>query len=211
MPFTRSLPGSVLQVLADQIAERTSSPEPLESFITAPDTNAESVPSSRLTESFVIWNLIPDVSEELESGERNLSLLARNSGVWHHQIRQDGQATAFARSKPLGPDPEDWSLREVVESPLAQRIDEGIAFADHEVPPEVEVRLLSISFQQVEAFWFVTAPGSEHEATWNDRILVLSAPARLQQLVTKQIITAREFLDALSTPVRGIGLIPGDR
>jgi len=158
------------------------------------------------------------VSEELESGERNLSLLARNSGVWHHQIRQDGQATAFARSKPLGPDPEDWSLREIVESPLAQRIDEGIAFADHEVPDEVEVRLLSISFQQVEAFWFVTSPDSENEATWNDRLLVLKAPSRLNQLfqlsvgrATTRIITAREFLDALSTPVRGIGLIRDNR
>jgi hypothetical protein len=200
MPYTRTLPDDVLREVANQVGNRVTPSEPQIAGPGAPQ------PSYSLDESFEVWVLVAGATKEYEAGNRKLSSLARASGVWHHQIKTDQNAAGFARSKPLGPTPDTWSLRELFWSSVAERVDEGIDWSDNNVPDEVEVRLLSVPFQQTEAFWFVTAPESPLAPKWNDKLWILIAPTRLPTLKPGTLIDSTTFLAAISSPVRGMGL-----
>src|SRR5262245_20890226 len=103
-----------------------------------------------LTESFSLWALGADVVAKTYA---DLAQLARQTGRWHHQIKIDGKAQAFARSMPLGPDAANWSLRELFRSEIAGKIDEAIAWVDTNVTGDPLVRLLVAPAYQLHAFW----------------------------------------------------------
>ena len=209
MAFTRTLPEDVLRTIADQVAARIRvAPADAHSlFMTESVSEGEN--TLNLGESFQVWTLIKGFTNEVANGNLELSSLARESGVWHHQIRSNEIAGGFARSQALGPTADSWSLRELFSSPLAESIDEAIAWVDENIPDEVEVRLLSVPFQQVEAFWFVTQQDSPLHDTLNDFLLILMAPEHLGKLVPLTLVSSSEFLRSIANPTRGMGFNPG--
>jgi hypothetical protein len=199
MAYTRTLPQEVLTEIARQIGNRQPPPPPHDSDPVQP--------VQTIAETFEVWSLITGVTKEYEAGNRELASLARPSGVWHHQLRTGENATAFARSKPLGPTPDTWSLRALFWSPLATTIAKAIEWADSNVPDQVEARLLSVRFQQTEAFWFVTAPDSELAPKWNDKLYILTAPKQLLTLQPGTLVDSKAFLEAVCGPKRLTGVI----
>ena len=203
MAFTKTLPQEVLNSIADDLGARF---EPSDDHMHFRALNGRPLPRHGLNlgETFEVWRLIPDAIREIASGNTDIALLTRRSGLWHHQLRSGGEPVGFARSKPLGPDPGSWSVRDIFTSEVAAKIDEAIAWVDEKVSDDVEVRLLSIPSQQVEAFWFVT-DSDDHEQ-WNNTLLVLRAPERMPELEFLKLVNSEEFLKSLDTPERGRGI-----
>lgn len=214
MASPQKLPDDVLAVIAAQVGSSledegvggevgggpgVDSPQPL-----GPSPGPQS--GYTLAEGFEVWTFTPGMTDEYEDGNRHLSDLVRPSGIWHHQIRINGSPECFARSKPLGSTAQSWSVREVFRSPLAKDVDEAIDWIDSHVPDEVEARLLSVPFQQTEAFWFVTKPNSTLADEWNDKLLILMAPRRFSQLKPGTLVNSSTFLEAMAGPKPGEGL-----
>jgi len=214
MAFTQTLPNEVLAEIAAQIS--SSIEESGESDIIGgtpggdlpqPTPPSDATPLSyTIGESFEVWTFARGMTKEYESGNRDLSALVRRSGIWHHQLKVNGAPTGFARSKPLGPTPESWSVREIFWSPLAKRIDEAIDWIDDNVPEGVEARLLSAPFQQTEAFWFVTKPNSPLAGKWNDKLWIVVTSKRLPELKSGMLVNSSTFLQAMAGPKPGEGL-----
>jgi hypothetical protein len=83
----------------------------------------------------------------LEAGQvseppRDLSVLVRPSGVWHHQIRTAGAATHTARSHQSGLAGSSVEVQQLAESAIAEKIDRALAWADRHVKGRATVRLL---------------------------------------------------------------------
>lgn len=203
MAFTKTLPQDVLNSIANDIGARFE-PSDGNMHFRAIDGRPLEQHGLNLGETFEVWRLIPDAIREIASANTDIARLTRRSGLWHHQLRSGGEPVGFARSKPLGPDPSSWSVRDIFTSEVAARIDEAIAWVDKNVPDDVEVRLLSIPAQQVEAFWFVTDAQSHQQ--WNDTLLVLRAPERMPELEFLKLVNSKEFLKSLDTPERGRGI-----
>jgi hypothetical protein len=209
MASTKQLPADVLSVVADQIGVRI---EPKQGdtdghthFMTL-DGGPLVDDKLNVGESFEAWRLVPDAIDAIAEGERNIDKLARRSGFWHHQIRKDKKPLGFARSKPLGPDASSWSVRDIFMSELASEIDEAIAKVDAAgIPDEIEVRLLSIPGQQVEAFWFVS-DNSKGAKDWVNKLMIIRSPTRIPQFEFLKVLDAPDFLAALVTENRGMGV-----
>lgn len=204
MATTKQLPPEVLRTVANQIGERLGvfKEHPISSpfFTTGAGENR---PQVDLGESFEVWTLPAGALDEFEKG-LDLPQIARPTGYWHHQIRSDQQARSFARSKPLGSDPESWSLRELFVSPLAEEVGRAIDWIEERVPEDVKVTYLSVPQHQVEAFWLISDPASTQSVEWNNRILIISAQSpRLSPL---DLLSSRGFLTVLFEGRRGTGL-----
>ena len=213
MAFTQRLPNEVLAEIAAQISSSIEESGESDTIGGAPGVDQPqptpppdgTPPSYTIGESFELWTFARGMTKEYEAGNRDLSALVRPSGVWHHQLKINGVPRGFARSKPLGPTPESWSVREIFWSPLAKRIDEGIEWTDHNVPEHVETRLLSAPFQQTEAFWYVTKPGSPLAGKWNDKLWIVVASKRLPELKPGTLVNSSTFLQAMAGPKPGEG------
>jgi len=230
MAFTHTLPDDVIKVIAGQINSSLNEtdegdeiggaggvggtvggggggadpPGPGDPPTNTPGTDGAPAASYTIAESFEVWTFAAGMTKEYDAGNRQLSTLVRPSGVWHHQLKIDGSPKGFARSKPLGPNPQDWSLREIFWSPLAKSIDEAIDWIDDKVPDGVEARMLSVPFQQTEAFWFVAAPNSTLAAEWNDKILTVVAPRSLaENLRPLELTDGATFLRLMAGPKPG--------
>lgn len=212
MAFTQTLPDEVLAVVAEQISSSLEEQGVSDELDGAPGvilpqpSGPSTGPAYTIGESFQVWTFTPGMTEEYEEGNRDLSELARPSGVWHHQLKVNGSPKGFARSKPLGSTPKSWSVRQVFWSPLAKSIDEGIDWIDSNVPEGVEARLLSVPFQQTEAFWFVTAPDSPLAGDWNNWLWIVTSSRRLRQLQPGTRVDSDTFLEAMASPKPGAEL-----
>lgn len=204
MATTKQLPPEVLRTVANQIGERLGDFEAgSNSSPFSMTEGVETKPEVDLGESFEVWTLPAEARDEFERG-LDLPQIARPTGDWHHQIRSDKQARSFARSKPLGSDPESWSLRELFVSPLAEEVARAINWVEENAPADVEVRYLSVPQHQVDAFWFISDPAHTQSAEWNNRILIISAQSpRLNPLT---LLGSREFLTTVYEGKRGTGL-----
>jgi hypothetical protein len=211
MAFAQRLPDDVLAVIADQVKSSledsgdvggmpVGGPVPPSEPTSPPDA-----PPLRYTigDSFELWTFARGMTKEFEAGNRDLSALLRHSGVWHHQLNINEIPAGFARSKPLGPTPDSWSVKEIFWSPLAKNIDKAIDWIDEHVPDGVEARLLSAPFQQTEAFWFVTAPNSENADEWNDKLLIVVSSKHLKELKPGTLVDSATFLRFMASPKPG--------
>src|SRR4051812_16695453 len=134
MPQPEFLPDEVRDAIAAKIGKlmvRTTGPGPdalrPNSFKTIPRAIHATLGGGlapTLAESFSVWLLGKD---RLDQPGYNLEAMAAETGRWHHQINLSGQPGAFARSVPTGPRAEDWSIREIMESDLAAKLDEAIS------------------------------------------------------------------------------------
>ena len=202
MAVTKTLPTDVLESVAAQISDRLQPLSNEDPDLLVPESVVPSAPE--IGESFEVWKLIPDAMDEIENGNLDITKLARPAGIWHHQLRENGQAFGFARSKPLGADAASWSVRDVFTSELAAKIDMAIGWIDERIPDdEVEVRLLSIPIQQVEAFWFVSKD-PEVPSEWNNQLLIIHSREAIEELGRQ--IDSESFLASLPAQPRGMGI-----
>lgn len=186
MASVQPLPAEVLDFVAKQIGTRLSeratraikSGEPIE-----------------IGESFPIWMVgVSSLNEE------SLEESAFHTGYWHHQIRHGDRVLEFAKSRPLGPSADDWRLEEVVESPIAERIDRAIQWIDDTVREDEPVRLLVIPAYFVHAFWI----GRD----WYTRILLIDRPESLSGLEHDRLYSWPEFQHILSGQPHVVGIPP---
>src|SRR5262249_60144839 len=76
---------------------------------------------------------------------KDLSVLVRPSGSWHHQVRSAGGTTHMARSTRPDFAGDDLQVEQWVASPVAAKLDGAIVWVDEEHPDDdVTVRLLGI-------------------------------------------------------------------
>ena len=214
MAFTQTLPNDVLAEIAAQVSSSIEESGESDTIGGVPGVDQPqptpppdaTPPSYTIGESFEVWTFARGMTKEYDAGNRDLSALCRPSGIWHHQLKVDQVPKGFARSKPLGPTAESWSVREIFWSPLAKRIDEAIDWIDGHAPEEVEARLLSAPFQQTEAFWFVTKPDSPLAGQWNDKLWIVVASNRLPEIRPETLVNSSTFLQAMAGPKPGEGL-----
>lgn len=205
MVFTRTLPTDVLNSIAEQIGGRLQPIDGKRQFFRS---DGRELPDQGLSvgESFEVWKFIPDALEEIADGNLDITKLVRRAGLWHHQLRQENEALAFARSRPLGSDAASWSVRDIFVSDLAQAVDDAIAYVDEQnLPDDVEVRLISMPRQQLEAFWFVSE-GDQRQQQWNNQVLIVRAPERIKEFAPLKQMSSESFLAALITKERGMGV-----
>lgn len=207
MAFSKTLPADVLTAIADDIGGRL---QPASGNIDLIAFNGGDAPPGGLNlgETFEVWKLIPDALVEIADGNREIEALTRRAGLWHHQIRRNGKAIGFARSKPYGADAKSWSVRDIFISEMATKIDEAITYVDKYVVEEVEARLLSIPIQQVEAFWFVS---DVQDNSWSNKVLIISTSDRIREFESLKEMSSEDFLAALVTEKRGMGVRPRSR
>lgn len=201
MATTKTLPKDVLESIATQIGIRLEPPTAYEGHAHALNVAVPSNPE--IGETFEVWKLIPDAAGEIEKGNLDITKLVRPSGLWHHQLRLNSNAFGFARSKPLGADPDSWSVRDIFMSDLAAKIDQAIKWVDDNIPEDlVEVRLLSMPIQQVEAFWFVAK--SPEASKWDNQLFIIHSREAIDEL--GQLMDAKTFLESLPGKPRGMGI-----
>jgi hypothetical protein len=125
-----------------------------------------------------------------------LDEIAQPTGLWHHQIRVDGSAVYFARSRPSESESADWLVEEVVDSPIAKAIEETIEWADDQVEDDSSPQLLVAPAYYLHALWL--AP---------NRVTIVE-PGTAIAFERKRWYSAEEFVQILSEANRADGL-PG--
>jgi len=157
--------------------------------------HAGQIHQAKLAENFEIWT-IP--SSMIRPFEGRLSLIARQTGRLHHQIRlnRHQRATHVAQSSmPIDGRPGGRLLvHSVMASPLAAQIDQAAAFIDdaekgeHDLESR-DVRLLHIPSRLIHAFW-LAGPN-------DDKIVVIDMPQQTSGLKLRHVYDAHEFLTRL--------------
>ncbi len=187
------IPAAALASIASEIGSRLPS-------LRAPGAAAMAqAPQISIGESFPVYMLGVDA---LRGGNRNLPEIARQTGVWQHQIRYGAQAQDIARSTapPPGaaPGAAGWQVQEVVHSPAAPRIDEAIAWIDAHVSQDAVASILLVPAFYLTAFWL-------HEPD-RDQVVIADMPPRLGDLQPLQLYAADEFLGKLAAlqPISGV-------
>jgi hypothetical protein len=176
MARTQELPAEVRAALARQIGPQIVNLFPPDQWKTG---------RAELAESFPVW-MLP--ANALAHPNADLAELALPTGDWHHQVKLDGQARAFARSRPLGADADSWRLTEFFPASLAGAVEEAIGWVDANVPQDWLVRLLVVPAYNLTAFWFVEARASQ--------VLVVHAP-QYDSLPKDILLEPAAFLDQL--------------
>jgi hypothetical protein len=142
-PLSKSALKSAAQQLGELLAEAAA---PAERAL-APLANP------KLAESLAVCFAGAD---QVKNPPKDLSVLANPSGIWHHQIRTSAGVTHLARSNQEGFQPDALDVQQVVESPIAEKIDRAIAWIDREIPDDsVTVRLLVIPAYYVHGLLLV--------------------------------------------------------
>lgn len=176
----KSLPDDVLDNIAAKVGNRLLGLAPLNLGAGGHDV--------KLHETIDVWGLDADA---VATATADLEQLAHPTGRWQHQIKIDGSATAYARTKPIGADPDAWVVTEVVHSEIAGKIDDAIDWLDKQsgISDEAVVRLLVVPAYHLHAFWILDAG--------KQSVVVVSAPEGRTGLQTKVVYTVEKFLDKL--------------
>src|SRR5262249_10513514 len=121
----------------------------------------------------------------------DLSVLARPSGTWHHQVRSAGVTTHMARSTRQDFAGEDLQVEQWVASPVAAKLDGAIVWVDEEHPDDdVTVRLLVIPAYYLHALLIIK--GKKLSA------VVVDQPPGFSELKEKKEYPLKRFLKRLS-------------
>lgn len=143
--------------------------------------------------SFMVWKL----SSEQVTGKdsTDLSLLATDTGRWHHQIVVDGEPMAYARAAFTNG---HWIVDEVTVSTTAEDLDNAIDWVDANVHSNDLTRLLEAPAYDLRALWLV---GS-------GRVVVAQAARLLSGLEQRTLIAQEDLLAQLRAvePIVGVGL-----
>ncbi len=138
----------------------------------------------------------------LQSGNRDLPQMVRQTGMWQHQVRYGSQAQDIARSTPPPPGAaggdQSWQVQEVAHSSAASGIDAAIAWIDANVHDDSVANLLLVPAFFMTAFWL-------HESN-RDQVVIADMPPGLSDLKPLQLYSAEDFLNKLSVekPISGV-------
>lgn len=127
-----------------------------------------------MAESFQIWQLSQSAVQRGAHHHLSFAELVQNTGRWHHQIRIAGQPRGFAWSLQEGERRSDrWSIRHLVASPLAVKLEKSIILLDNLLPEDDKsvARLLLVPSWQIHGLWL---KGADLDAVW-----VFDCPRRL--------------------------------
>jgi len=190
MPHTYNISDEILAVIAEQLGTHISQ-------LVSPDLLDRG--SVEIMESFPIWTLgLDSVGAAFESGV-DIQELASPTGRWHHQIRLGDSVTAFARSMPLGPSPNDWSVREVFASPIAAKIDNAIEWVDKISNYDPLVRLLIVPAYNTHAFWLT-------DNDYHSTIIIIDSPYSNYDNNQYHAMSSKEFIEYLFNREHIIGI-----
>lgn len=143
MPYGAQIHPESLSRLVQQIGEQVRHVAPPELLNAGP---------LELRESFEVWALGLNALGHGAHSKPVIRRLARPVDRWHHQLAFGGRPAAFARSSASALSGEH-QLEELFVSPIAQRIDEGVAWVDHNAGVEDHVRLLLVPACHLYTFW----------------------------------------------------------
>jgi hypothetical protein len=181
VPTTDRLPEDVLTSIAGQLADFLPRGVTVASAAATPSFPEE------VGESFAVC---PVTLQQVRRPPANLSVLARPSGYWHHQLRMNSVATHTAVSTKPGFGPVH-EVEQVFESPLAGRIDAVITWVDKYVKGKGTVRLLTIPAYLTHGL-LVVRPDDTLEAVLVDQ------PPQYTQLQYETVYTLPDFLKRLA-------------
>jgi len=181
MVETDFIPEDALQSIARQIGfEITSLAEP--EFLSSIEIE--------LAETLQFWVLSAEPGEQ--GIGNSLAHLLQPTGRWHHQIKFNGAAAAFARSSEPDEDSDQWVLCELFISPFAERIARGIDQIEHLESNNSIVRLFIAPAYKIHALWLV----NQDETS---QVLVIDRPEEFIELPTNRLVDSRNFLAAVSS------------
>jgi hypothetical protein len=166
-------------------------------------------PSSelRLGETFEVWRITPVMVEAYAGKSEDIIRFAEPTGRLHHQIKLVGDAKVYARSKPSATDAGKLSLRELVTSSLATKIDKGVRWADkhkEELPDDMVARLLVSPLYQMVALWFVNKSALTDKSGVS-KVLIVSARSD-SRLPLMSLLNSSELVELLDREPTGRGL-----
>jgi hypothetical protein len=203
MPYGAQIRPESLSRLVQQIGEQVRHVAPPELLNAGP---------LELRESFEVWALGLDALGHGAHSKRAIRRLARPVDRWHHQLAFGGRAAAFVRSS-ASPLTGEHQLEELFVSPIAQRIDEGVAWVDNNAGVEDHVRLLLVPACHLYTFWL------ESEELQSRFVVIDATRSRLEErqdvlleLPPLQMHDAADFLRKLSASASPAGvLLAGSR
>jgi hypothetical protein len=183
-----TLPADVLDALAMKIGT------PLSEFgIVAQQAQM----AAELTETFSVWSLNPTA---ILTPDADFQKLVTQTGRWHHQIKIDGKAVAFARSMPVGTDASSWDVLQLFRSDIPGKIDQAVDWVDSNVKGDPIVRLLIAPSYYLHAFWL--ADGN------NNQVFVIDMPPNFAHVQVGTLYSGKEFLHKLAQEQPASGFIP---
>jgi hypothetical protein len=203
MPYGAQISLESLSRLVQQIGEQVRHVAPPELLNAGP---------VELRESFELWSLGLDALGHGAHSKPAIRRLARPVDRWHHQLAFGGRLAAFARSS-ASPLTGEHQLEELFVSPIAHRIDEGVAWVDNNADTEDHVRLLLIPACHVYTFWL-------ESDELQSRFMVIGATGSgrekrqdvLLELPPLQMLDEASFLRKLSATASPAGvLLAGSR
>jgi hypothetical protein len=196
MAHTDPISDQCLNVLAADIGQHIGSALP-------PSNRPQQI---QLAENLRVCFLTAEEVTSAANTGKDLRMVAQETNRFHHQIRFDSRAVAYARSvqttTPQGK--LTWSVREFAVAPLAEDIEQALLIAEPRLLEESTlVRLLAVPAYGVHALWLIN---QRHR----DQVVLVDTPSRFRWLTAFQIVESPEFLAALSkeTQVVGIHLTP---
>jgi hypothetical protein len=170
-----------------------------------------------LGDYFEIWMIEPDYEE---SSANSLTDLAFPIGLWHHQVRIDSQAIAYAISGPerlVGSEylnPDHHIVRELILSDLALKIDTAtkaiLSTSKFYTHTYYETRLLILPNYFLSAFWLVD---TRQTATSGQLYIIDYLPEVLHLKRSRgsvELLRESEFLTALLREEPIIGRVSGE-
>jgi hypothetical protein len=210
MPDREVLPDEVLDAIASKIGVRLAGAvgafppgtvpigwaKTTKALCDAADFGGE---QPKMGDTFPVYAL--DASDLLRAID-DLRALAKPTGRWHHQIKYAGRPRAYARSARLGGARGNWSIREVMESDLAEKIDVSCKWLRENLATDYTARLLSVPSYHVDAFWLI------HEGTEDQKIVIIDSPSYMHSLATDIFYRSQEFIQSLRSERTVVGLIP---
>ena len=187
------LPAAVVESVADQLGRLLDAP----AAVTRGTLNLAPDARPALAESLAVCNLSVD---QVKNPDLDVDELARPSGFWHHQVRTGGRATHMASSVPAGFAEEGLEVSQWVESPIAGKIDDAIAWVDKNYPgDDATVRLLVAPAYLLHALLIVRGRKCD--------VVLVDQPEDRTRLKYGRRYTLRQFLAALAkeTPSGNLG------
>jgi len=198
MAHTDEFPQYATAAIARQVGERLSSIAPSQALFALPGA-----PPPQLGETFSVWVLGLDAVSHPNISDTDIHELMVATGRWHHQVRYEGQAQAFARSvSDDSPGSEGFLVTQLFASHIAQKIDKAIDWVDQNVSGDPLVRLVIIPAFHLHAFWLM-------ERKRESQILVIDMPHSFKHLSYKTLYPTKEFLTLLSRESHVQGLPQG--
>src|SRR5579871_4461008 len=175
------LPSHVSEALLDSVAAQIGQQIPL----VAPalqDVELE------LGETYSVWG-VKKSAYLVPLKDLAAQAFASPTNTWHHQIKAEDKAIAFARSLWIPAEKPALSVSEVVVGHVARTVDAAFRWFWRAIPEEADARLLVVPSLYVHAFWLLDA---DHPA---GRIVIADAPHELSALKKRDLLTVEEFLD----------------